>query len=194
MACQLHETGEEVGFLALLDTYPAGYLRLVPKSDRASSKLNRFRKRVKCHYANIAGENLRGQAQYVFEKIRYVPDRVKTFTWRRMYRLTQAVGTSLPSSLRDVTEFNSLAAAEFVPRTYPGVVTLFWASGDRRASFDLVDGWQVLAGEINVHEISGSHLNLMKEPYVGELAYGLSACLDQAQNSSQSLPRAATAK
>jgi len=195
MACQLRDAGEEVGFLALLDTYPAGYLKLVPQSNRATNKLNRFRKRVKCHYANIAGESLPGQAQYVFEKIRYVPGRLKTLTWRRMYRLTKAAGTPLPASLRDVTEFNSLAAAEFVPRTYPGVVTLFWASGDRRASFDLVDGWQVLAqGGINVHEISGSHLNLIKEPYVGELASVLSVCLEQAQNQSQSSTRAATAK
>jgi hypothetical protein len=87
--------------------------------------------------------------------------------------------------LSDVNEFNSMAAHEYVPRIFEGQVTLFWASSDLRASFDLVAGWRVLAGGgIDMHEIAGSHLNLIKEPYVTELAMKLQACLEAAQRPS----------
>jgi hypothetical protein len=44
--------------------------------------------------------------------------------------------------LRDVEEFNWLAAREYTPHFYDGQITLFWASKDLRAKFDLLEGWQ----------------------------------------------------
>lgn len=194
MACQLQASGEEVGLLALLDTYPAGYLKLQPEAETLSRKLDRLRERTRCHYKNIAGLELREQARYLAEKAQYGPLRIKTFLWRKVYRLFERLGRPLPRVLRDVKEFNSMAASEYVPQSYAGPITLFWASGDRRASFDLVDGWKVLAaGGIDVHEISGSHLNIIKEPYVAELAAKLQNCLQNVQrpsiNSSHEIPK-----
>ena len=64
-----------------------------------------------------------------------------------------------------------MARLNYAPQVFGGQVTLFWASGDLRGSFDLVEGWRMLAGGgMDVHEISGNHLNIIKEPYVGELA------------------------
>jgi thioesterase domain-containing protein len=65
---------------------------------------------------------------------------------------------------------------------YDGRVTLFWASGDLRASYDLVSGWNALAqGGMELHEIPGNHLNIIKEPHVGVLAKKLNDCLQRAQ-------------
>jgi thioesterase domain-containing protein len=78
-----------------------------------------------------------------------------------------------------------MAAHDFVPRVFDGRVTLFWASDDLRASFDQVEGWRILAGGgIDVHEISGGHLNIIKEPYVAELADKLRNCLKLARRQS----------
>jgi amino acid adenylation domain-containing protein len=182
MACQLRETGEEVALLALLDTYPSGYLHHLPGENALGPKVRRVRQRVKCHSTNMSGLPLREQFRYLMEKACFAPPRLKTLLWRKTYRLFKKLGRRLPSALCNVNEFNSLAGAEYAPQPYPGVVTLFWASADRRASFDLVDGWRVLAeGGIEIHEISGSHLNLIKEPYVTELAQKLARCLKDAQ-------------
>jgi aspartate racemase len=81
--------------------------------------------------------------------------------------------------LKDIKEFNSLAVRAYTPQVYDGKVTLFWASADLRTSIDLVEGWRALAGGgIEVHEIPGSHLDIIKEPHVGDLANKLSSCLD----------------
>ena len=184
MACQLKEMGEQVGLLALLDTYPAGYLKLLPEADSLHSRMDRLANRISCHYKNLLGLSLAEQPRYLAEKLRFAPVRIKTFLWRRLYRLHQKLGRPLPRVLRDVNEFNSMAAHEYVPRVFEGQVTLFWASSDLRASFDLVAGWRVLADGIDVHEIAGSHLNLIKEPYVTELAMKLQSCLETAQRSS----------
>ena len=83
--------------------------------------------------------------------------------------------------LKDIKEFNSLAVRDYTPKVYDGKVTLFWASADLRTSIDLVEGWRALAGGgIEVHEIPGSHLDIIKEPYVGELAKKLLSCLARA--------------
>ena len=74
-----------------------------------------------------------------------------------------------------------MARLNYAPRVFGGRVTLFWASKDLRGSFDLVEGWRILAGGgIDVHEVSGNHLNLIKEPWVTELAGKLQNCLERA--------------
>lgn len=182
MACQLLAAGEEVALLALLDTYPSGYLHNLPSENTLGPKVRRLQKRIRCHSENMSGLPLREQFRYLMEKACFAPTRVKTLLWRKTNRVFRKLDCPLPSALCNVNEFNSLAAAEYAPQPYPGEVTLFWASADRRASFDLVDGWRVLAeGGIDIHEISGSHLNLIKEPYVTELAQKLGRCLRAAQ-------------
>jgi thioesterase domain-containing protein len=87
---------------------------------------------------------------------------------------------------------NFLAAREYLPRIYPGRVALFWASGDLTTSFDLLEGWQTLAaGGVDVHEISGNHINIVKEPHVGALADELRACLDQVRKKQSATVQAA---
>ena len=88
--------------------------------------------------------------------------------------------------MKDIKEFNSLAVRDYAPQVYDGKVTLFWASADLRTSIDLVEGWRALAGGgIEVHEIPGSHLDIIKEPHVQDLAEKLGACLKRAHESNQ---------
>ena len=92
------------------------------------------------------------------------------------------MGRDPPRSLRKIDEFNWLAAREFVPHLYDGRVTLFWASQDLRAKFDMIEGWQRLSpGGLEIHEISGTHLDLIKEPYVRELAGMLAESIEMAR-------------
>ncbi|HMH45801.1 MAG TPA: amino acid adenylation domain-containing protein [Pyrinomonadaceae bacterium] len=181
-ACQLRAQGQEVGLLALLDSYPVGHQKLLPQADSFSNRAGRFLKILGAHISNV--RNLRWQEKpgYVISKLQYGPVRIKSKVWRTIYQSYQNLGRDLPPALRDVEEFNWLAAWKYRPKVYDGRVTLFWASRDLSAKFDLIEGWQTLARDgMELHEIPGTHLDMIKEPHVGELARMLNDCLLKAQ-------------
>ncbi|MFN2576061.1 MAG: amino acid adenylation domain-containing protein [Pyrinomonadaceae bacterium] len=178
MACQLRAQGHEVGLLALLDSYPVGYERLAPDGDSPGMKTRRLLKRVRAHVSNLSRLRGREKLVYIVDKSKYGPVRVKSKVWRTVYRSYQNLGRELPRGLLDVEEFNWLAAQSYRPQLYDGRVTLFWASKDLRAKFDMIEGWMTLARDgMELHEISGTHLDMIKEPHVGELARVLNDCL-----------------
>ncbi|MCC6554360.1 MAG: polyketide synthase, partial [Polyangiaceae bacterium] len=72
---------------------------------------------------------------------------------------------------------------EYKPRPYPHSVTYFRATrlGGRNA-LDPTMGWGALAaGGVEVHDLPGEHLTLLRQPHVAVLAEKLGACLAAAQ-------------
>ncbi len=68
--------------------------------------------------------------------------------------------------------------------------------GESRSSgpADLVEGWRVLAeGGMEVQEIPGTHLNIIKEPHVAELALKLGESLARAQGRHLRVPESEAA-
>jgi aspartate racemase len=189
MAQQLKAQSQAIGLLALLDTYPSGYAKLFRNEATLSAALGRGFKRTKAHVANLQKLSVNEGLTYLIKKARFAPRKMKSQVWRRLYSSYQKLGRSyeklgrpLPRAFHDVKEFNSLAVRDYTPKVYDGKVTLFWASADLRTSIDLVEGWRALAGGgMEVHEIPGSHLDIIKEPHVGELASKLNSCLDCAR-------------
>jgi thioesterase domain-containing protein len=180
--------------VALLDSYPVGYDRLFANGKTFRSSSRRALRRVTAHLSNIRSLPLRDKAGYVFQKSKYGPVQVKSKVWRVLYRAYQNRGRDLPPALRDVEQFNWMAARQHTPKIFDGQVTLFWASRDLRAKFDMVEGWRSLArGGVELREAPGTHLDLIKEPHVGDLAKQLNECLlaAQAQNSMASTEKAA---
>jgi amino acid adenylation domain-containing protein len=186
MACQLRALGQDVAFVALLDSYPVGYERLLANSSWLKNRILRASRRVAAHVSNIRSLPLSQKHAYVFQKSKYGPVRVKSKLWRIVYRAYQNRGNNLPRVLRDVEQFNWMAARDHTPKVFDGQVTLFWASQDLRAKFDMVEGWQTLArGGIDLRAVPGTHLDLIKEPHVAELAKQLNECLLEAHSQSQ---------
>jgi amino acid adenylation domain-containing protein len=182
MAQQLKAQGQAIGLLALLDTYPSGYAKLFRNEATLRAALGRGLRRTKAHLANLQSLSVHEGLSYLMNKARFAPRKMKSQVWRRVYSSYEKVGQPLPRMLKDIKEFNSLAVRAYTPKVYDGPVTLFWASADLRTSIDLVEGWRALAGGgIEVHEIPGSHLDIIKEPHVGELANKLNRCLDRAR-------------
>jgi amino acid adenylation domain-containing protein len=178
MAQQLKAQGETIGLLALLDTYPSGYAKLFRNEKTFRAALRRGLKRTKAHLVNLQSLSVNEGLSYLVKKVRFAPRKMKSQVWRRLYQSYENFGRPLPRMLNDIKEINSLAVRKYVPQVYDGKVTLFWASEDMRTSIDLVEGWRILAGGgIEVHEIPGSHLDIVKEPHVGELARKLGSCL-----------------
>jgi thioesterase domain-containing protein/acyl carrier protein len=183
MACQLRAQGHEIALLAVLDSYPVGYERTLAASS-LKVRARRFGNRFSAHLTNVRSLPGREKLSYLLDKSKYGPVRVKSKIWRTIYRSYKNLGLNLPQALKDVEQFNWLAAQQYHPQPFDGRVTLFWASKDLRAKFDMIEGWETLArGGMELHEISGTHLDMIKEPHVADLAKQLNACLLGAQAS-----------
>jgi thioesterase domain-containing protein len=72
------------------------------------------------------------------------------------------------------------AARSYLPKPYPGRITYFLATGERRwFAPDLRLGWSELAaGGVETYRVPGTHLTILREPHVKILAEQLKACLD----------------
>jgi thioesterase domain-containing protein len=79
----------------------------------------------------------------------------------------------------------------YQPKAYPHRVTLFFSDEVRnaRGRRELTMGWDKLAaGGVEVHEIPGDHLSLLRAPHVQTLARKLEDCIDRAQGAARTVP------
>jgi amino acid adenylation domain-containing protein len=182
MACQLVANGEQIALLALLDSYPAGYFKLLPGSGSYWQRAQRMLRKIQSHGQNLRQLTAAAKLKYVFGKLKYAPAKTKHKVYRRAYKIYRHIGRPLPRVLKNIEEINFAAVKDYVPQVYPGRATLFLASDDLTAAYDVEVGWQGLAaGGLEKVRISGNHLDIVKEPHVRTLAEKLRACLDRAQ-------------
>ena len=70
------------------------------------------------------------------------------------------------------------ASMSYTPEVYPGRI-IYFSSATRAAKFSL-ERWATLAGGgLDIREVPGDHLDMLKEPNVIGMAEYLRACLDQ---------------
>jgi aspartate racemase len=172
MARQLDAKGQKVALLGLLDTVgPA----TSPLSDtRKSPLLMRLLRMKPAVFLEKAKGNLRGK----FDLLMNIFKRI-------LCKFYRAIGRPLPVDLQDFTyrELNNDALRHYVAGVYPRQATLFNAveSASLRAN-DREFGWgKTVTGGIEIHEIPGDHLGMLKEPHVRVLAEKLQACIDRTQ-------------
>jgi amino acid adenylation domain-containing protein len=200
MACRLRASGEEVELLAVLDTVPR-LCELLPDladPERAREALAddaRWLMDVAVYVRGLWGKDLGVTA----DGLRALPPEARL---RRFAAALDAAGL-LPAgagleSLRrllEVFKANCLAARDYVPGRYGGTLTLFRAAaaaGDplegaaapeaarAMAAFasDPAFGWGAHASRpVEVETVPGSHLTLLAEPHVAELARRLASRL-----------------
>jgi thioesterase domain-containing protein len=63
---------------------------------------------------------------------------------------------------------------------YSGKATLLRAGDSWRASEDPYAKWSELVGALETIQISGAHMDILREPQVGRLAECLKGCIDRA--------------
>ena len=182
MACQLQDAGEKVGLLAVLDTSPLGYFKLRSNISTRAYRRRRFLKKMKGHVDNLGRLSLGGKWNYLLGKLQYAPDKTKFQIWRRVVRLFDMLGQPLPAKLKIIQQINFLASYNYTPTVYHGRVSLFMATDDLNALNDSQEGWNILAPlGVEVHEIPGDHINIIKEPHVRTLAEKLGECLERSE-------------
>ena len=87
----------------------------------------------------------------------------------------------LPRALRNVRQACSKAAGKYQIQPYSGRVTLFRvrekSAGSLNDPYSI--WWRVAREGVELREINGDHLSLLKEPQVRFLAQELADCLNQ---------------
>jgi thioesterase domain-containing protein len=190
MAQQLHAQGQQVALLAVLDHGPchgqallrpgtprwlAHFLRNVLywlQDDFLQSTPGQLGRRLRLKLRGHLPWSGRGTALEAATGNFHAP------VLDRLFDMAQ-----LPEEYRNFLEGHYRALRNYVPRKFPGRMTLLRARTRplfRIAEADL--GWRKLVqGGVDIRIVPGSHSNILKEPYVRGLAQVLRQCLDQSQ-------------
>lgn len=188
MARELQARGEKVALLAILDAKSPTLLQTTFYASQTA------RERVDYHRENLAQAGFKGKISYVLGKIEGKIKRNKKRIINQLKKITCNLyisqGWTLPHSLRHfrIEEANSQLMrnyiGNYVPKVYPGKVTIFRHAQQRREFADKpLLGWgEVAEGGVEVREIEESHGSIYKDLNVQKIfARELTACLDKAE-------------
>jgi aspartate racemase len=186
MARQLRANGESVRLVALLDS---GI-----KSDRGKASGWRVFETIPMAIPSwLTGALQLNGSQWldlVKLKRRQLNAKLADTLGRRNGDARQPHNTSLLNEMADLFGFSEQhrkiayaqhqAIKKYIPRTYPGRLTLFRAQMQPLFSSHRPDkGWRrFAAGGLDVRVVPGNHLGMLQEPHVKTLAKELRACLD----------------
>jgi thioesterase domain-containing protein/acyl carrier protein len=167
MAQQLHAIGESLGLVALLDTQA--------ETEQVEFDVATLITQNVSEYIPISVEELRSKE--VDDQLTQVVDLAK-----QRNLLPPDFAREDARRYVDVYRAHWNAGQRYVPRVYPGKLTLFRAS-DKPEEFirrNPTRGWDKLAlGGVDVIPVPGSHYTMVRNPNAEILAERLRSCLQQ---------------
>jgi amino acid adenylation domain-containing protein/FkbH-like protein len=183
MARQLRAGGENVAFVALLDSAPAnaGYEKL---RWWAPSYGARFARNLYYWLADFAQQTSRERREFVIRKLRVLSRKLARRSNGRTVDLEAVIDVShFPENELRLWGIHLQALIEHVQQPYPDEILLLRTRGQPLlCSLESDFCWRKLAqGGVQVTVIPGSHENVFMEPNVRTLAKELSFALAQAQ-------------
>jgi len=182
MAQQLRARGEEVAFLALLEAEaPAGIGRHFTWSGMGHFAANFYY--WLCDF-------LQQKPGKMVLRIRNKVKRTARHIGKKIFRFKKDISQmeveaflnelDYPVEHRKHAQAHWQALYKYVPKPYPGHMTLFRVRKQRLACFNPSLGWDELARDgANVKIIPGSHERVFDEPHIKILAEQIQSCLDQ---------------
>lgn len=179
MARQLHAQGERIAMLGVIDTNPVritGYRRAARDLNLLYGIFNA-----------IQWKWVKGLMPRLAKKARQWWGLEAPGEYDMQHQFEKAAGEwifELPEHRRRFVKTHSDTLMDYVPKGFPGHLTLFRTRKDALAyRCDPQMGWSRLAqGGVTVYTIPGKHSTLLKEPNVGILAQALTDCLAQAED------------
>jgi thioesterase domain-containing protein len=169
MAHQLHEAGETLGLIGMLDTRAGNS---IPEKENRPSAGKPVRRGRLTEYFRRNMDQKGGKARLDF----FVKD-LKERRSRYVTALAAKMFSRIPASLKDTYEINSLAQRKYRKKPFPGKLTLFRAS-KQEEGIPSDNGWGPIFLEgIEVHEIPGDHWEVLSEPGIDVLAKSIANCL-----------------
>ena len=184
IAQQLHAAGERAELLGMLDTFLMNGVRASAQKRTLLERLTRKAASFGRHVGRMVfGPQRRA---YLKEDVVERLDAIVGQGRQLLYAVLKARGRSIPKFLHRAKDVNWYAALRYEALPYPGRITLFRAT----TPLNFIDmptdrelGWGPLAeAGVEVHEISGTHREIMREPNVGDVAREVSRCLAAAHD------------
>ena len=170
MAQQLTQAGQQVGLLAILD---------------AAAPLNKpsFYQSLKFLLGTALWSTLPFLLDYGAIATNQLSSSIpwSRWQWSALVRLVpesrlRLLDESAISPMLKIFYANAQAAYRYVPQNYPNRITLFEAANPD-ANGQAALGWSALSSDIQLYQVPGNHLSLLKQPHVQTLAQQLGQCL-----------------
>lgn len=163
MAKQLAAAGERIGLLALLDARPCA-----PVAERGQLWLMYLRSALRA-----------GRADWLRHLRARIDQRLEA---RRLDRLIRRDPGQLDPRLRNRWLLDQRTLVGYRSTPYDDRLTYIYPAGSRHELYDDPScGWLHLAARLDLHRVPGTHLDMMKEPHVRELAACLQSCIVRAE-------------
>jgi len=182
IAQQLFRSGQQVSQLVLVDTYVPGYLARLGTLRRLLADYSHRWKLIALDWSRV---RLRRQSVGAFVGNRIFVKKIlrvlgRTAAEEAPVRIVQ--GRAPSPEIYDQWLLNYLleAAERYVPRSYPGKITLFRSAEEPSGRFlDFKMGWGAYAaGGTEVIEVEGDHFIMFQDPSVTQMANRISDALD----------------
>lgn len=174
IAQKIATLGEETAFLALLDTY-------LPSRNRYVSPLNWLSQ----HYRIWSHLPLHEKPSYMFARLQNIASSMKRLIKLKLVAASNGSLAGSGASTAAVVsnqDINALNVRKFRPTPYSGDAILFRTELPVSLHPDVHNEWlNLIKGRLDICEITGGHVAIMKEPNVKELAGKLSYFLNKAQ-------------
>jgi amino acid adenylation domain-containing protein len=183
MARQLEAAGKSVALVALLDSCPT-YAEWTLSENRLRHRTSHTLSVLAYHARSLSSGSPSEMVRYVRGVTRRQIAKVRSIIWRQRLRvrpIRDGAKVTLDIVLRNVEEAARMAYRCYLPRPYPGGVTLFRAEIRGGDEEDLAVGWRRIAlGGVEVVDVPGSHHTMMSSAHVAQLAELLRSRLEEA--------------
>jgi thioesterase domain-containing protein len=175
MAQQLRAAGEEIGLLALIDSY-SGYGRHTRETgDWLTHHWQRIRQLPPGKVPGYLWFRLRNLQNMVYMKFR-----LKSYA--AIWRFYKSRGKPLPRVLWRPVPANDMIRANYRPQPYDGDATLFKGKLFSWSHEDQHEGWKkLIRGKLEIRPVPAYHYEIMQLPHVRMLAAELTDALRKAQ-------------
>ena len=172
MAQQLTQAGQQIGLLAILDTPASSSKPSVYQSLKFLLKTVWSTLPFLLDYGAIATNSVQPLQPWKAWLSRWQWSAISHLIPEES-RLRLSDESAIAPMLR-IVYANAQAALQYIPQKYPNRITLFKATEQSDGiGQDPTLGWSALASDIQLHQVPGNHLSLLKQPHVQTLAQQL---------------------
>ncbi len=180
IAQKLVRDGQQVNLLFLMDTHNFNGM---PPKFTLSEKVGNLGEKIKFHSSNVAHLELKSQIRYVTEKskiaLRREIERLR-IKIVHLFKLNPHRDVSGPVQ-EFIEDINDRAFLSYVPRVYPGKITICKPKRNYSFLHDPYNGWgDIATGGLKIIDLPSDPGGIFIDPYVQTLAEKLRESLEQA--------------
>jgi amino acid adenylation domain-containing protein len=180
MACQLHEAGECVPFLALFDSYVEAAGGYWLKSFYSRRALRMSLLALRASWLSIKSEGL---LSVLGNKFQSMGVNIRIMVWLLLGKISGRSKSGEVTHPRFLNPHEAFTRAirVYSPKSYPGPAISFHSTSLDPNTPDFGEGWsRFITGKLERQQVYGGHEDIFREPHIGRLADQLMQALDSA--------------